>query len=88
MHLEFWIIASPLMHKSSRAINFFSDSHASRYNFGNAKEHPLSVVRPRRSSRSLVGAIFHFQPSVFTGLPYGTFRLDINERVIETAVAA
>ena len=34
VNLEFWIIALPLMHTSSRAINFFSDSHASRYDFG------------------------------------------------------
>jgi hypothetical protein len=33
VNLEFWIIAWPLIHTSSGAINFLSDSHASRYNF-------------------------------------------------------
>jgi hypothetical protein len=33
VNLEFWIIAWPLIHTSSGAINFFSDSHVSRYNF-------------------------------------------------------
>jgi hypothetical protein len=53
VNLEFWIIASPVMHTSSGAINFISDSHASRYNF-ETSQGTLRIIPERCPTKASV----------------------------------
>jgi len=55
VNLEFRIIASPLLHTSSGAINFICDSHPSRYNFETLEGmlRSVSEYRPTKAKRAL-----------------------------------